>query len=228
MKAYDQWFQLFDLYNSIVPGMFPEYKAIGFKPSARIAQDGRAIVEKLEQDLEARINTSGYADLNSFKRALKKIPNGELALNLFSEGNLLLTIRRPEGARFWIEKTGFQNQRITGSSRGSFDPKYRDNVESLLSHTPPDQFAKLHIETKPKYGLLMSKDLSHFNASSSDQVGSGYGSDLWILKKQITPFVTLTPQRFIWTTHACRGDTVEKIGTSSLFPGNTVNLSLRT
>lgn len=190
--AYDRYFELFAIYNKYVPGAFPQYRPIGYKRSAEVAKSGRKIMEKMEALEEALIPSTGYENMEAFRNALSAVPHGKEALDFFAQEKMDLVIRRPEGARFWLEKTGFQNQRVTGSSNGSYNPNRRENVESMLTRTPRTEYEKFDVETKPKYGTIAPKVSEGFKAQINDKTRH-YGADLWVLKKEVSPYLSIVP-----------------------------------
>jgi hypothetical protein len=193
LLAYDSWFSLFKIYNRFVPGIFPEYRPIGYKRSQKIAQEGRTIVKDLEKRFETEIASTGYSSMEEYQAAIKAVADGKKALRFFSEEQVDLVIRRPEGARFWAEKVGFQNQRLTGASRGTYNPKIRDKSEARMIKMPIKEYAVKDVELKPKYGALMPKYEFGYKINPKKSSDRQYGADLWILKDEIKPFVTVTP-----------------------------------
>ena len=91
-------------------------------------------------------------------------------------------IRRPVGGRFWTPKTGFHNQRITGTSRGSLGTSMRDKAEANLLNLVGEDYAAFDNDLKPKYGYLSFRSESGLRDLSQGTT-EHYGEDIYLLKK---------------------------------------------
>lgn len=148
------------------------------------------IVKNNESKLRELYSTSGHkspADLAKYIENFSK--HGKRVLELV-QNNLIVTIRRPEGARFWIPLTGFQNQRVTDSSEGAFHPDFRNAVESQLIGKSFEEYSGESARLQPQYGEVRPKfDILIEFKSIADR----YGEDIWVLKKEVVE------QRTTWT-----------------------------
>jgi hypothetical protein len=124
---------------------------------------------------------------------------GKRALDLVTE-QLIVTIRRPNRARFWIPIAGFQNQRVTGTSNGSFNHGRRDQVESNLTYQEFGEYQKLSSRYKPQYGEArpdFSLETIQFKTGAHH-----YGDDFWIVKNE------LLDARATWTPRDSFGQSI--------------------
>ncbi len=87
-------------------------------------------------------------------------------------------MRRPVNGRFWVTKSGFQNQFVTASSKGTLDPEIRLEAEIKLLGTDKSYSTK-EIGLRAKYGYMQ------FPESSELQIEDGatyYGEDIYVFK----------------------------------------------
>lgn len=156
----------------------------------RYAEKDQALINKAtqlvkanEEKLRKYYHTSSYRNTQDLVRYIEKYKSsGQKLIELVNDG-LIVTIRRPENARFWVPLTGFQNQRVTGNSKGHYEPGRRNRIESLLIGVPNEEYESYSVRLSPQYGearpdLDRTDFKFHTNASS-------YGSDLWVVKKEV-------------------------------------------
>jgi hypothetical protein len=185
-------------------------------PGARIALDPRGpqlVTEarKYVQDLETKANaqfaSSGFADEATYLKAVEGADdNTKKALAMLQKEDLQIQVSRPEGARWWTPKVGFQNQFVTHSSRGTLDNARRNSVEARYLGVNLDDYSKIDNELKPKYGYITPTPESKLTAST---VANWYGDDHYILK------LDKIRDRLTWTP----GDSLNRAGYGSPPPG---------
>ncbi|MBO9665858.1 MAG: hypothetical protein J7501_03490 [Bdellovibrio sp.] len=125
-----------------------------------------------------------YSDLNysTFVKTLRSSedPAVQLALSIVNADQIDVSMRRPESGRFWIPRTGFQNQYVTGSSKG-FNGEVRKNAESIFTNKSVEDYWALDNEVLPKYGTLRAANETGLN--NDLQASKQYGSDIYVFKK---------------------------------------------
>jgi hypothetical protein len=162
-------------------------------PDSREGLKEKAIqlVQKQTEDFKKYFPSSGFASLEDFDNAVKG--SGEAAtqlLNRIKNDEFRVAMRRPNSARWWIPKVGFQNQYVTGSSRGFSGKQGRYAVEASLLHRQYADYAPLDDDLKPKYGYLAPRP----EIDSRSSATSGYGDDIYYFKKErIKDRITWTP-----------------------------------
>lgn len=136
---------------------------------------------------------SGFKSLEEYKKTAENFDETAKRTVELLEDQVIVAMHRPDNARFWIPLTGFQNQRVTGSSKGYLGGDYRSQAESALLRMPKEDFIKNSVRFMPKYAEVIVgtevKDIK--NGRGADQ----YGNDLWIIKKStVKKRATWTPQ----------------------------------
>ncbi len=173
--------------------LFPERVQFTFNeiPQQKVSSEqvielATAMVTKQKQRIEAslvRINP----EIKTWRQFQKKTeewvkqqaPNSgyaELYQILSDPKNLLISMRRPESARFWLPMTGFQNQRVTGTSRGSLTRTGRDAYEARSFGINERIYSQLRSDLKPNYGYLRLAGSVPFAIPDG---ATGYGSDIY-------------------------------------------------
>ena len=140
-------------------------------------------VSEMLHRFDAIFPTIGYANYEEFELALRKsqIPEVQKALEYLDSAQLEIVIRQPEQGREWTPVSGFQNQYITGTSKG-YKGKDRVVAEAVLTGHIIEEYETLADSLKPKYGSLqISKKQRHVRNSQSSSLGR-YGNDLYTLK----------------------------------------------
>lgn len=166
----------------------PSFKDL--RTEKQLIEDSQKIIQNLEKYVDGEfVKETGFNDKDDLNRKLIK-HNPKLAkLVNIVENDLIVTVRRPEGSRFWVPIAGFQNQRVTESSRFYFSDSTkeevggRDQAESNLSHIRVKDYVPLSVRLKPNYGEarpdFKNTDLRFL--SNADL----YGSDIWTIKKSV-------------------------------------------
>ena len=156
----------------------------------RLPHDGRLtpliaqakkLLETQEQRFEPYFKASGFSSPEALKTALMSYDDAgkKLAEDLDGE-NVELAMNRPEGARWWVPRVGFQNQRVSGSSRGSLNPPYRNHVEATMTGQDVTQYTTTDDQFKPVYGYLKPKPQAEIKQGTNAQ---HYGDDVYVFKK---------------------------------------------
>ncbi len=136
------------------------------------------IVQRQEQLFQPFFKTSGFADLNSFETAVSEsgeVPNR--LLQMLKNGEFEFAMNRPENARWWVPKVGFQNASTTGREDSYLT--YRNTKEAGDTLHQLSEYLKFDPELKPEYGYLRPKPESGFTQSKS---ADSYGSDVYVFK----------------------------------------------
>jgi hypothetical protein len=162
----------------------PRVGKIGFDQRLKtINKDAAKFMEEQERRFDKVFETTGYKDYAEYEKTLRGSadPTVKRAIELIDQDKIEIIMRRPERGRFWIPKTGFQNQYISGSSQGYMDKAARYNVESTMTGRTKEEYWPLDDELKPKYATLrIAEDAGVIN----DMTGSHqYGSDRYVLRK---------------------------------------------
>ena len=150
----------------------------------KLNQQARDLIRQLEKSFELAFPTSGHESFEKFEATLRASPDPDVqkALQIVDQGQLQISMHRPESGRFWIPKVGFQNQFVTGSSRGNLDHETRNSVEAELTGQKPEDYQRLDAELKPKYGTLrVVKEVGLVN----DSLASAYGNDIYTFKTDL-------------------------------------------
>lgn len=158
--------------------------------NAQTQAEGAKIVRTLETYAEKTFHLTGYETYQSYLQATRNHSNKASEMIDFVENDVVIGMHRPESARFWIPITGFQNQRVTGSSNGVLFtqssikiPSGRDNTEAFFAGLSVAEFVPLSARIKPNYAEAMpSAENQKIRPSSS---ADGYGSDVWVIKKSV-------------------------------------------
>lgn len=142
---------------------------------------GKEAVTELEDSVQKMFaTTSGFTSKEALVEKLRNTDSVKPMLEFIeNDKNTSFAMNRPENARWWVPKVGFQNQRVTGSSKGMMSPNYRDYVEASRSGSIIDGYKKLDPDIKPKYGFLIPKLNSGLARNNN-----GYGPDTYIFKKK--------------------------------------------
>jgi hypothetical protein len=173
-----------------------------------LVKDARAIIAQQEKHFDELFATSGFKDDASLKAAVRAhSPEGKLVMDDLESENVDFAMRRPEGARWWTPKVGFQNQRVTGNSRGSYSPDFRDQVEASMASQKLSEYKKVDTEVKPVYGYLKAKPGGPLQ---EDMSATQYGEDVYVFKKDhVRDRLTWTAgDSFGWNSRT--GDDAEK------------------
>lgn len=197
-----------NLKAEIIP--IPSFKEL---PTEQLLIDeAKKIIKNLEKETDQNFTEeTGFKDREDLKNKMIKFNPQLNDLIDLVENNLIVTMRRPESGRFWIPITGFQNQRITESSRGTLyddstkdEISGRDQAESHLTKISVEDYVPLSGRLKPNYAEARPSFTAENISFHSE--ASQYGSDLWVIKKSIlesratwTPSDSLGPGRKKWS-----------------------------
>lgn len=177
---------------------FPIPSFRGIKSDSLMIKEAEALVSRLEEHAQRNYEITGFKTHKEFIAAYKsKVSKSEQNLDLV-RNNMVIAMHRPESARFWIPISGFQNQRITGSSKGSMytesgeSPTHgRNTAEANLANMSINDYSPLSPRFKPNYAeAIPSHQATVFKPETS---ASRYGDDLWIIKPAIAA------KRATWT-----------------------------
>lgn len=147
---------------------------------AKLKRDAQELVKASEQRFEQLLPTSGHQSLGEFRTAYGQGELQQKLLTIMAEERFQMTMRRPENARWWVPKVGFQNLFVTGSSKGYYTPTGRNHVEAGWTGEKFESYEKLDNELKPKYGSFRVNPEEGLKPANGD---ASYGSDIYILKK---------------------------------------------
>jgi len=163
--------------------VFPDYYIQLVAPESVLVKQAEATVSGIKKAIEELYPTTGYKNSATLRKAIQKkskLYNQTLQL---VDSKIVVAIHRPENARFWIPLAGFQNQRVTGSSKGAMLPDYRNQVESQLTFQNQADYSEQSVRYMPNYGEARP-DVS-VKKYKPNTGAKHYGSDLWIVKKSL-------------------------------------------
>ncbi len=147
---------------------------------ARLLKQAEDLVRQQTQKFLPYFSSTGFSNLSSYRAAVKA--SGEKFQQLLNqvESDYEFAMNRPEGARWWVPKVGFQNTATVGNSGAGYY-EYRDRKESARTQQKLADYKLLDPELKPEYGYLKPKPSADIIQSSS---ADGYGSDTYIFKRE--------------------------------------------
>lgn len=161
----------------------------------KLPRDGVRVVLEVDAKFMELLPTSGFATEEAFEKALEELVRqmgggAQELLEAMKQERLQVVIRRPSRGRFWIPRTGFQNQHVTGSSNGMFGPAERDIVEANYLGISVEEYRKFDNELKANYlGFRMPP-----GSGWSEYFSSQYGDDIYVLKLEaVRDRLTWTP-----------------------------------
>jgi hypothetical protein len=136
---------------------------------------------------------SGLTSYADYQATLQKStdPDVKLSVTLIQDHKIAPVILRPESARFWVPKSGFQNQYVTGSSNGLYSPETRQKTEATMYSTDVQKIQSMDLELLPKYGTLRTTPDTQIG---NDSDYNWYGEDIYFIKEsRIADRLTWTP-----------------------------------
>ncbi|MBC7466070.1 MAG: DUF3626 domain-containing protein [Bdellovibrio sp.] len=138
------------------------------------------VVKVLESTFDELLKAdTGLDSWSEIAKALREVDQPTTqALNAIQNDQFQFSMLRPEKGRFWIDKTGFHNQFVTGSSRGALSNLGRNGTEASYLGLERYEYEKSDSDLKPKYGYL---------TPLSSKVGTDrphYGEDRYVFKKE--------------------------------------------
>lgn len=177
------WFKLIESINKDAGfELIPNANLAVLRSNEKLIKDAEKVILDLQENFEATFSNSGHKNFEEFKKYTRSFsPEMERRMNVVEKG-MVVGMHRPESARFWIPIAGFQNQRVTGSSRGTLSPEYRDKAEANLTELPYEKFVPLSSRFKPNY----AEARPHMtNTKDNPETDAGhYGSDIWVFKEK--------------------------------------------
>lgn len=177
------------------------YKRLPFDPRhENINSEAKKTLKKLEIAFGKRFLTTDGSDYAAFEAELRASTNPLVikALQMIDNNQIDVVIRRPESGRFWIPKAGFQNQFVTGSSKGTLDPRWRNSSENkMYNFDNREIYAAKDPEFKPKYTTLRANSSS--GVLSNTALSKQYGGDIYTLKiEQLKDRLSWFPLDSLW------------------------------
>lgn len=178
------YFKLYERINKEVGlNIFPLRFLDLVTPTKDLIKDAEKTVGSNEKALSELFKTTGHKSKSEYIEYVKAHSEKAKKLLSLTENDLVVAIHRPENARFWVPISGFQNQRTTGSSNGSMNPNYRNQVESNLTFQNTQKYSEKSVRYMPNYGEARPRN--GYKTFSANKGAENYGSDLWIVKKEI-------------------------------------------
>ncbi len=150
-----------------------------------------SLLKNQELRFNAQFSNTGFKSLVQYKNAINQFKETKNLYKLIDEEKVEFAMNRPENARWWVHRVGFQNQRTSGTSGGTMDPDFRDHIEAALTGNNYSTYSKFDNELKPQYGYLKPVGSSTLKQSES---ASSYGDDTYIFKK------SRVRDRLTWTS----------------------------
>ena len=160
------------------------------KRATTLMEATEVYIKDQQKVLKGLFHTTNYKTYKQYQKALDawESEGSKEAVSMIRNENVEMIMLRPSNGRWWIEKVGFKNQHVTGSSRGFMGHKGRNAVEASLSSKTYKNFAKFDNDLKPKYGMLAPKTDSGISIDMPH-----YGDDIYIFKKsKVKNSVTFT------------------------------------
>lgn len=195
LDAHYNYFRLLNEINTILKfQLFPDFGLKQVKSNEQTVEIASRIISDLTKKYEDNFSDLGHKNLEQFRAYAENYSaySNWVIQNL--RDNTQVALHRPEGARFWIPLTGFQNQRTTGSSKGWYAPgsEARNDTESALLKLNSEAYNLVSVRTMPNYAELRY-DFKKV-PQKPHQNANVYGSDLWIIKKDVlNKRATVTP-----------------------------------
>lgn len=132
--------------------------------------------------------TTGHKNYSSLKKQLNSLSDDADAVKMIRDEDIEVVMFRPSNGRWWIEKIGFKNQHVTGSSKGYTGKLGRNAVEASLSGKTLKKFSAFDDDLKPKYAMMTGG----FNKKLGFDPPH-YGDDIYVFsKKRIKNKTTMT------------------------------------
>jgi hypothetical protein len=149
------------------------------KETIKSAED---YLKKMNADFEKDFALTGHQNLEAYRQFVENVDPESKKLLSDIQNHLFVTIQRPESARFWVPLTGFQNQRTTGGSQGSYAPQLRDSSETTYLNMEKYDETSARFKVKNSAMNINSKE-SGLTRPMGDLYH--YGTDHWIIKKNV-------------------------------------------
>lgn len=144
--------------------------------------EAKVIVKNLEVETRKRFfeKTNFQTTENVTKAIRANSFANEKLIDIVVNEQAEFTMLRPSKGRWWIQRLGFQNQRVTGSSNGTLSREDRDSAEAGQALLSQKEYIQKSAELKPKYGYLRPPIESELQVVYP----STYGDDLYIFDKE--------------------------------------------
>lgn len=148
---------------------------------AKLVAAGKAIIRRQAALGKTMMGTTGFTNLDEIAKSVSALgPTRAKAVSLLrSSDGLEFVIRAPGSARNGITERGFLNQHESGSSRGTFAPGTRADVEASFLGVTREQYDKLPNNVRPKYGYLRPSPNSGLTMQDN---ATQYGEDVFVFK----------------------------------------------
>jgi hypothetical protein len=164
-------------------------------------KQGEAQLKIMNEDFERHFELTGYKSMEEYRNFVESVNPESKKLLQDIQKHLFVTIQRPENARFWIPLTGFQNQRTTGTSKGSFNPKNRDDAEKTYLNMEKYQSMSTRFKVK---NAAMDIDFKETGLKRNMNYLNQFGTDHWVIKESVlekratwTPMNSLEAAQYI-------------------------------
>lgn len=178
------FFKLQQRVNELVGfNVFPDYYIKQVPTEPELIEQAIKTVANLKMAQAKLFPKSGYETPAELRSSIKKKSQDYADTLKLVDDHLVVAIHRPENARFWIPLAGFQNQRVTGSSKGTFNNEFRNQVESQLTFQDQSEYSQQSVRYMPNYGE--ARPSAEITAVSPNRGADGYGPDLWIVKRSL-------------------------------------------
>ena len=176
-------------YQSLLRDLDRELPAELRIPGVRLPRDRRRpelisqaeqMLSKQNQRFQKRFSLTGFSSYDKLREAIYSFNDlaRKYAQDLESE-RVEFAMARPENARWWVPRVGFQNTRTVGGKGGNYADE-RDVAEALFIGEDLETYRAHDDEFKVKNGYLRpNPNLGHTDNPNV----STYGSDIYIFKK---------------------------------------------
>jgi hypothetical protein len=149
----------------------------------KIIKEAEGVYDQQVSRMSDLFRTTGFDSYEDYLRFLKenKEKIGNEIVDTILDEDIEFVMRRPERGRWWIQRTGFHNQHVTGSSRGYMGNGERNRGESALIGVKQSEYENVNNDLKPKYGSIQVSDRAKAQRSDNSKQ---YGSDKYTFKKE--------------------------------------------
>ena len=146
----------------------------------KLLTQARELVAAQEAKFDPFFSTCGFSDLNSLRIVIQGSSVASQKVLDLLENQYEFAMNRPENARWWVPKVGFQNTGSTGNKSADY-LLYRNTKEAARTLQPLSSYELLDGELKPEYGYLRPKPSVEIVQSGS---ADSYGTDTYIFKNE--------------------------------------------
>lgn len=175
-----------ELLHTLPPDFYPRIGKMKYDTRfVNLNKDAVHLVQDLDKHFDEWFTKTEGKTYEQWEKEIRasQDPMIQKAIALLDQDQMQIVMRRPENGRFWIPKVGFQNQFVSGSSKGFLGKQGRYNAEASMLGMTQEQYHPLDDELKPKYGTMAIKQGNEIvsNLSKSSQ----YGPDIYYFKKEM-------------------------------------------